>query len=200
MRRSVIAYDDIATSNSPVPLNSIPSSKPGPSLSFQTHTQAGMAFKHVDRPTPAKRQKREGGQFDKPHPSSSIQHWDDPGTSQDVLSYDDPTPVAHEEDPRVDEMGVEEEEAEEQEGEMSRHLTHEEIWDDSALIEAWNAANEEYEVRSPIPSVLLFIYKLITRQCTAQVRTGRKQGFTSRLCQSIPYLSSDKSRLTFLYP
>jgi hypothetical protein len=29
----------------------------------------------------------------------------------------------------------------------SRELTHEEIWDDSALIEAWNAAEEEYEVR-----------------------------------------------------
>jgi hypothetical protein len=30
--------------------------------------------------------------------------------------------------------------------EESRELTQEEIWDDSALIEAWNAATEEYEV------------------------------------------------------
>ncbi|KAF9466871.1 hypothetical protein BDZ94DRAFT_1287931, partial [Collybia nuda] len=29
--------------------------------------------------------------------------------------------------------------------EEHRELTHEEIWDDSALIEAWNAATEEYE-------------------------------------------------------
>ncbi|KAF5361695.1 hypothetical protein D9758_007340 [Tetrapyrgos nigripes] len=29
--------------------------------------------------------------------------------------------------------------------EENRELTHEEIWDDSALIEAWNAATEEYE-------------------------------------------------------
>ncbi|KAF8624889.1 hypothetical protein AX15_005757 [Amanita polypyramis BW_CC] len=29
--------------------------------------------------------------------------------------------------------------------EESRELTHGEIWDDSALIEAWNAATEEYE-------------------------------------------------------
>lgn len=29
--------------------------------------------------------------------------------------------------------------------EKSRELTHGEIWDDSALIEAWNAATEEYE-------------------------------------------------------
>jgi hypothetical protein len=35
--------------------------------------------------------------------------------------------------------GVEEEEE-------NRELTHEEIWDDSALIDAWNAAAEEYEV------------------------------------------------------
>lgn len=28
----------------------------------------------------------------------------------------------------------------------SRELTYEEIWDDSALINAWNAATEEYEV------------------------------------------------------
>ncbi|KAF5382797.1 hypothetical protein D9757_007280 [Collybiopsis confluens] len=29
--------------------------------------------------------------------------------------------------------------------EESRELTHEEVWDDSALIEAWNAATEEYQ-------------------------------------------------------
>ena len=35
-------------------------------------------------------------------------------------------------------MGEEEEE--------SRALTHEEIWDDAALIDAWNSAEAEYEV------------------------------------------------------
>ena len=30
-------------------------------------------------------------------------------------------------------------------GEESRELTHEEIWDDSALVNAWEAAMEEYE-------------------------------------------------------
>ena len=34
---------------------------------------------------------------------------------------------------------------EREEGEESRELTYEEIWDDSALIDAWNAATEEYE-------------------------------------------------------
>jgi hypothetical protein len=37
--------------------------------------------------------------------------------------------------------------------ENSRELTYEEIWDDSALIDAWNAATEEYEVR-PSPRIL----------------------------------------------
>lgn len=40
----------------------------------------------------------------------------------------------------------EEGEEEEEEDEGSRELTYEEIWDDSALIDAWNAATEEYEV------------------------------------------------------
>ena len=31
------------------------------------------------------------------------------------------------------------------EEEESRELTHEEIWDDSALVNAWEAATEEYE-------------------------------------------------------
>ncbi|KAJ3810957.1 hypothetical protein F5876DRAFT_40710 [Lentinula aff. lateritia] len=41
--------------------------------------------------------------------------------------------------------GEEDEEAVYLEVEESRELTHEEIWDDSALIEAWNAAAEEYK-------------------------------------------------------
>lgn len=45
------------------------------------------------------------------------QHWDDPAPAED----------------------------EAMDGEESRELTQEEIWDDSALIDAWNAAMEEYE-------------------------------------------------------
>ncbi|KAK7041795.1 hypothetical protein VNI00_009084 [Paramarasmius palmivorus] len=40
---------------------------------------------------------------------------------------------------------TEEDTLEEEDMNLSRELTHEEIWDDSALIEAWNAATEEYE-------------------------------------------------------
>lgn len=39
--------------------------------------------------------------------------------------------------------------------EESRQLTHEDVWDDSALIRAWDAAVEEYEVRLPLGTVPL---------------------------------------------
>lgn len=39
--------------------------------------------------------------------------------------------------------------------EESRQLTHEDVWDDSALIAAWDAAAEEYEV---CPGSLLSVY------------------------------------------
>ena len=42
-----------------------------------------------------------------------------------------------------------EEYAEEEEEE---ELTHEDIWDDSALIDAWNSATAEYEVSDWLPS------------------------------------------------
>lgn len=31
-------------------------------------------------------------------------------------------------------------------------LTHEEIWDDSALVRSWDEAVEEYQVRCPVDS------------------------------------------------
>jgi hypothetical protein len=44
--------------------------------------------------------------------------------------------------------GIDDEgEDEDMEEEESRELTREEIWDDSALIEAWDSATAEYEVR-----------------------------------------------------
>lgn len=46
------------------------------------------------------------------------------------MNYDDTS--AHGEDGEIEE-------------EESRELTHEEIWDDSALIDAWNSATAEYE-------------------------------------------------------
>ena len=38
---------------------------------------------------------------------------------------------------------------EEEDEEESRALTHDEIWDDAALVDAWHAAEAEYEVPCP---------------------------------------------------
>jgi hypothetical protein len=46
----------------------------------------------------------------------------------------------------VETMDYEDENLSEEMDEGSQELAHDDIWDDSALIEAWNAATEEYEV------------------------------------------------------
>lgn len=80
-----------------------------------------------------------------------VQHWDDPGTEAQGISYDDEGANAGYEDGEVVETGEVnmdlEDSSEEDSEDESRFLTHEEIWDDSALVAAWDAANEEYEVR-----------------------------------------------------
>lgn len=77
---------------------------------------------------PSKKRKRVRS---KGHGPSSVQHWDDPAhlphLGRSELPYEDEDTVS--------------------EGE-SRELTHGEIWDDSALIDAWNSAEAEYAVSS----------------------------------------------------
>lgn len=66
-----------------------------------------------------------------------------------LVSYDDitlpyqPTKPPSKKRKRNHEKSVSEQANEEEE--ESRELTHEEIWDDSALVNAWEAATEEYE-------------------------------------------------------
>ena len=67
-----------------------------------------------------------------------MQHWDDPGNYGTPMSYDDA--------PKLGEAMVVAAQEEEFYEEESRELTHDEIWDDSALIDAWNSAAAEYEV------------------------------------------------------
>ncbi|KAI0321906.1 hypothetical protein OF83DRAFT_1097073 [Amylostereum chailletii] len=68
------------------------------------------------------------------------QHWDNPGPLAESIPYGSSSSsnIA----PALEvTMQVEEEEGEEE----SRMLTHEEIWDDSALVDAWESAQAEYE-------------------------------------------------------
>ncbi|KAJ7604760.1 hypothetical protein B0H17DRAFT_1120781 [Mycena rosella] len=68
----------------------------------------------------------------------------------------------------------EDEEGDEGEDMDSRYLTSEEMWDDSALIDAWNAATEEYEAfngpdkgwkNEPVHKSPLCVSAFLSRQC-----------------------------------
>jgi len=121
--RPVVSYDDITN---PQPISSETQSAHGPS----------------NQPPPKKRKrnnnqknnsnKRSFGNQGSRYPQ---QHWDDPGSSGQQMTYDEPENEGYEE---VTDVGVDEEDE-------SRELSYEEIWDDSALIQAWDAAAEEYE-------------------------------------------------------
>jgi hypothetical protein len=68
------------------------------------------------------------------------------------------------------------EEEEEDEEETAIDLTAEEAWDDSALVDAWNAAQEEYLVRIFFISALILdsLLKLEIPRCVASERTRRR--------------------------
>ncbi|PAV21733.1 hypothetical protein PNOK_0169000 [Pyrrhoderma noxium] len=84
-------------------------------------------------------------------------HWDDPGLQVSGISYDEDYDAVGanadynnedgewEDDEYHGDAAIADENHDEEEEDESRDLTHEEIWDDSALIAAWDAANEEYE-------------------------------------------------------
>jgi hypothetical protein len=82
-------------------------------------------------PPPGKKRKRQQNKTKSFGPQKFV-HWDEPVENHDV-SFADHDYAGDLEDETAD---VE-----------SRELTHEEIWDDSALVEAWDAAMDEYKVR-----------------------------------------------------
>lgn len=108
------------------------------------------------------------------HPGSNhptVQHWDDPGQAGASVQYEEPTNGVHDggegglttvvleddgeegwgdEGEYYDEDFAVEAEEDEEDEEESRELTHTEIWDDSALIDAWESAVAEYEVRATV--------------------------------------------------
>lgn len=81
-------------------------------------------------PPPIKKRKRQQNKRKLSGPQKFV-HWDEPVENHDV-SF---TNNDYFGDLEVETVGIE-----------NRELTHEEIWDDSALIEAWDAAMDEYKV------------------------------------------------------
>ena len=123
-----------------------------------------------------------------------IQHWDDPGSAAVGMIYDEqeastvPSVPVH---PSVESVKVtagadDLEEEEEEYGEViegdyaggeeeeSRELAHDEIWDDSALIDAWNSAEAEYEVSSFFPSSSCARSRVPKRPITALQKHGKR--------------------------
>ncbi|KAN0101041.1 hypothetical protein V8E55_001025 [Tylopilus felleus] len=114
------------------------------------------------RQPPTKKRKRNHRNPQPPSQKVLVQHWDDPGSTAVGMVYDEEgstsmaagsASVSFADHPEEeDEYG--EEAAEGDEGadadadgddDESRPLTHEEMWDDSALVDAWNSAEAEYE-------------------------------------------------------
>ncbi|KAI0735889.1 hypothetical protein C8Q76DRAFT_782079 [Earliella scabrosa] len=76
----------------------------------------------------------------------AVQHWDDPGGQGMQMNYEETASIASSSaEPPVANEEEYHEGGEEEEEEESRELTHDEIWDDSALIDAWDSAAAEYE-------------------------------------------------------
>jgi len=80
--------------------------------------------------------------------ATNIQHWDEPELDVSEIGYEEEDSMAAlqaDDSMKEVEMELSEDPEEEEDEEESRQLTQGEIWDDSALIAAWDAANEEYE-------------------------------------------------------
>ena len=146
--RPVVSYDDITApdlptgpTNAPVQLGpQLPSTVPQPP------TKKRKKSHNNSHPRP---QHQHNHSQRRPRHVDHIQHWDEPGAEdggygEDASMYDDNNGG---EEYEVTGGDYEQEEEEEEEEEESRDLTHEEIWDDSALIDAWNSATAEYEVQ-----------------------------------------------------
>lgn len=143
-----------------------------------TPTQPGTAFQvgpQAPSGHPPLAKKRRTNQRPANGRQQYSQHWDDPGNQAQRMSYDEGVGMA----------GDDLENGEE--GEESRELTHEEIWDDSVLVNAWDSAMAEYKVCAP--HGLLFHFLVIDRLFLS-VRpsmdlmvSGRRSQSRSRLCR-----------------
>ncbi|KAI0369947.1 hypothetical protein BV20DRAFT_1121731 [Pilatotrama ljubarskyi] len=123
--RPLISYDDIVTPDAATP-------------------QPAQHMNPPVAPPPAKKRKtngRQGAPGGRGH--QSVQHWDDPGSQEPQMTYDE-APATSDYGHSDAGHGAQEEAGQEEE-EESRELTYDEIWDDSALIDAWNSAAAEYE-------------------------------------------------------
>jgi len=119
-------------------------------------------------PGPAKKRKRNPG---------SQRHWDEPEQQSNTLPYDeDGVDRTIEEDIMVDDAEEEEE---------SRELAYDEIWDDSALIAAWESATAEYEVSR----LVAIFHHFRSYKCDFKAYHGKGKDWKKESVKRSPLLS-----------
>ncbi|KAH9855803.1 hypothetical protein C2E23DRAFT_723663 [Lenzites betulinus] len=133
--RPLISYDDIVapdTASAQQQMN--PPAAPPPTKKRKTYQNQNQ---------------HRQGQMGGGRAHQNMYHWDDPANQEPQMMYDEmPTPsTSASTGAGGGHVGgaAQHYDEEEEEEEESRELTHEEIWDDSALIDAWNSAAAEYE-------------------------------------------------------
>ncbi|TFK38646.1 hypothetical protein BDQ12DRAFT_735316 [Crucibulum laeve] len=127
MSRPVISYDDIT-------------------LPYDQPTQSSNPPQSSTRPSKKRKWNNSKGKGKQHQHQNHAQHWDDPALLGTSMNYGGASSSKQaEEEVYEGEMEEEDDDDEEEEEEGSRRLTHQEVWDDSALINAWDAAMEEYE-------------------------------------------------------
>jgi hypothetical protein len=129
-------------------------------------------------PPPSKKHKRSGQQ---PKRARQVtQHWDEPSVLNGTMDCDEEN---CDDAPGVVgiDAGTHGDESDEENGE-SRVLTVEEIWDDSALINAWNTATEEYEVFPVVLTPSLSFINNLFRLIMDQASGGKKNMSKSPPC------------------
>lgn len=119
--RSLVSYDDIAPQPIKPPLQQQNSRQPPPKKRKRNHQKS----KHRDDP----------------RSSLTLSNYHPNGISGNGSSGSVSTQIQDEREASMaEEVLVDPDDYEE-----GRELTHEEIWDDSALVNAWEAATQEYE-------------------------------------------------------
>lgn len=197
--RPTISYEDITT-----PVTWPPSAHP-------------RADDRGENGRPAKRGKwsKRGGWTSNTH-RQTHPHWDEPGEQQPVVSYDsvspapsadpsvfstnrpDPNGVSHVQSssPFIQASSLGTAKSRKRSNKKSKNkipktisLADAGLWDDKALTDAWDAANEEYEVGARLRSTwkapnLSSFY----RECTVPERNGKMSLFIRHRCT--PFFSS----------
>jgi hypothetical protein len=107
------------------------------------------------------------------------QHWDEP-SAEETLDHDEENIDVFPGESEV--VGTGPSEQQEEVGECERELTYEDVWDDSALIVAWDAATEEYEVFTFTVHAFAHYSTQPFRLITVQASSGRKILSTNPLC------------------